>query len=352
MGQIIKKEFGSDFHLCLEEKWILKEKNHFFDKKSTSFFLSGRSALFALLKFGIKEHNWEKVFIPSYYCYEVNKYIEELPIEVNTYLYNPFAKNQNKCIDIVDKKTNVILNPDYFGVKKMGAIGYVNAFIIEDLTHNLLSIKNSKADYVFGSLRKELPMPVGGFLYSNVYNKIPDGKIKLEAKKITFQKITAMYLKQQYLEGEINNKKEFREHYINSEKQLELKLEDAKLPKVAQAILEELDIEKILNQKAKNLKDAFKYLNIYNNVSINCNIKNKGFGLFFKFRTKERRDTFRNYLIKESIFPAILWPGQKTDFDIEVENTIVFLHIDYRYIEKEIRYITDKINTFFKNEKL
>jgi hypothetical protein len=352
LGQIVNKEYGSDFHLCLEEKWLLKKGNHFFNKKKTSFFLSGRSALFTLLKFGIKEHNWEKVFIPSYYCYEVNKYIEELPIEVIRYQFNPFTKNQNECIDIVDKSTNVIVNPDYFGVKKRTTKEYVNAFIIEDLTHNLLNIKNSKADYVFGSLRKELPLPVGGFLYSNIHNNIPKGKIKLEAKKIAFQKITAMYLKKQYLEGEISNKEEFREHYIASEDELGLKLEEAKLPRVAQAILEELDIEKILNQKANNLKYAFKYLKKYNNVSINCSIKNKGFGLIFKFKTKERRDTFRQYLIKESIFPAILWPSQKTDLDIDVENTIVFVHIDYRYIEKDIKYITDKINTFFKYEKL
>lgn len=347
--QIVNKEFGSDFHLCLEKKWLLKKEERFFNSKKTSFFLSGRSALFALLESGIKEHGWEKVFIPSYYCYEVNKYIEELPIEIVAFQYNPLVSSKEH-INIEDKSTNAIINPDYFGLKKRTIEGYVNAFIIEDLTHNLLSVKKSKADYVFGSLRKELPLPLGGFLYSNTY-KTPKGKIKLDANKIAFQKLTAMYLKKQYLEGEISNK-DYREHYIKSEDKLELKLKGVRLPKIVQTILKSLDVEKILNKKTKNLKYAFKYLKTYNDVSINGGIKNKGFGLIFKFKTKERRDAFRQYLINENIFPAILWPNQKTDLDIDVENTIVFIHTDYRYTKKDIKYITDKINTFFQNEKL
>ena len=42
-----KKEFGSDFHLCQDIKWQVK-KEKFFDRKKSSFFLFGRSALFAI----------------------------------------------------------------------------------------------------------------------------------------------------------------------------------------------------------------------------------------------------------------------------------------------------------------
>jgi hypothetical protein len=52
------------------------------------------------------------------------------------------------------------------GVKKLDTSFLKKSVIIDDLTHNLLSFNESNADYCFASLRKQIPIAVGGFCLS------------------------------------------------------------------------------------------------------------------------------------------------------------------------------------------
>lgn len=345
-----KKEFGSDFHLCQDIKWQVK-KEKFFDRKKSSFFLSGRSALFAIIKHGIKNHQWKTVYLPTFYCQEVNRYIKKLPIKINFYEYNPFLKSKTENFDFKDDNSNVVVNVNFFGFDKLDLSLYTKLFIIEDLTHNLLSISSSIAHYTFGSLRKELPVPVGGFLNSQNF-PIPQGLICSEANNIAIQKLTAMYLKNQYLKGNLKDKSVFREFFLKSELDLDLDLKDAKMPVIARAIVQQLDILKILKQKTHNLKIAHDNLKLPKSIIVNQGFKRNSFGLMLRLKLKEQRDHLANHLINNNIYPAILWPNQKTVLNKEIEKQILFIHIDFRYLEEDIIHITNKINSYFQNEKL
>src|SRR4030095_3034820 len=131
------KEFGSDFHLCLDDKFLqFKEKNIFCDNKAFSLFFSGCSAIYSLLKFGINKHGWKKVYFPSYYCHGVVGFVSKLKIEICYYEFNPFLDIVEKDISVKDVRENVIINVSFFGVNKLKLSKYKNVVVIDDLSHD------------------------------------------------------------------------------------------------------------------------------------------------------------------------------------------------------------------------
>ncbi|WP_346883539.1 hypothetical protein [uncultured Algibacter sp.] len=342
---MISKEFGSDFHLCLEPEWQSKKGTSLF-LKNTSFFLSGRAALYSLLREGIKKYKWKTVYFPSYYCQEVIQYVKELSIKIKIYNFNPFLDFSETNININDEGGNVVINVDFFGVVKNSFSNIKNVVLIDDLTHNLRSIKESKADFIFGSLRKEIPIPTGGFISTRKQQKLPKGNKNNLALTIVIQKLTAMYLKKRYLEGVTSDKNTYRELFIASEDSLQCELKDSRLPKISNALLKDLNITKILKAKNKNIKVALTSLKIDKKIVLNNN-KKKGAGLVFKLSSKKERNDLKAYLVKNNIYPAILWPKQSSKRDVEIENRVLFLHLDYRYDINDVKYIVNKLNLFF-----
>lgn len=338
-------EFGSDFHLCLEKKWLSKNTIFNFDK--SSFFLSGRAALYALIKFGIKKHKWKTIYVPSYYCHDVTEYIKNLPIIIKPYSYNPYKTN---TIKINQNSPTAIVTVDCFGLEIEDNIvsKNKNIHLIEDLTHNLLKIKDSNADYVFASLRKQLPTPTGGILYTSLQSKLPSGENNPEANQIAYSKLVAMQLKRDYLFNKVDNKQTFRYYFYKSENNFSNQLKDASNPVISQNILEEINGSAILKQQRDNLATAIKSLKKNNEVIINNNLL-KGSGLILNFKSLEQRNKVKKHLIENNIYPAVLWPNQKEEADREIENTMLFVHIDYRYSEKEIIYIANTINKYFND---
>src|SRR5690606_33175876 len=126
---------------------------------------SGRAALKSIISNGIDKYSWKKIYIPSYYCHEVYDFIRELNIRLEFYECNPEANILP--LSIQDEVESALLVVNYFGISIPNFEHLKNITIIEDVTHDLSKINHSKANYVFGSLRKILPVPVGGFVKSN-----------------------------------------------------------------------------------------------------------------------------------------------------------------------------------------
>jgi hypothetical protein len=341
---MISNEFGSDFHY-FEGDGSLKVTSSFDDEKISLFF-SGRVALFNLLNFGIQKYKWKKVGFPSYYCHEVVSFCKDLQIEIAYYDYNPFSPILN--IEWDDDEQNVFINVDFFGAKKIDTSFVRKSVIIDDLTHNLLSISESKADYCFGSLRKQLPLGVGGFcigLKENVTFSLPFSDF---ANRLAIQKLTAMFLKSEYLAGRFENKEVFRNLFINAEHQFELAETNSEFPKIIKAQLFALKDENLIQKTRNNIAHAKTKLQLKN-----CNIvesdKKTEFGLVLFFDESATRNELRSYLIENKIYPAILWPSQKFEKDVFYENRMLFIHLDFRYSKEDVDFVVLKINEFFKN---
>jgi hypothetical protein len=348
---MINSEYGSEFHYCQEKQWSLENtSNSIFYGNTISLFFSGRSALFSVLEQGIKNDGWEKVFFPSYYCHEVIHFIKELSIQVVYYDFNPFLDFETKRINIEDVESNVIVNVDFFGLKKLDVSSFQNAKIIDDQTHNILDLKNSKADYCFGSIRKELPIPMGGFCYSPKRYALPNAKYNSECEALAIQKLSAMFLKKKYLEDALVTKDLFRMLFAAVENDFEANYTNAKMPNIAQSILFQLDIDKILEAKRNNLNFAIESLKDCKKIKINLGAKSKALGLVLECNSGEERNQLKLFLIEKNIFPAILWPDQINQRDKEIEDKILFLHVDYRYSTKDIIIIITTLKAFFNYE--
>ena len=186
-------EFGSDFHLCAYPigKSILDIY------QNANLYIDGRQALIDI----VKQNQWERIWVPSYYCYEFVESIRPY-IEVKYYNYTPF-EDLNQALDkitISDKEAIVISN--FFGLNDQSH-NYLKGTVIEDHSHDLISdwARNSNADWCFASLRKTLPVADGGILWSPKHYNLPRQPRHTEAgDKLADDRYRAMALKSQYLE--------------------------------------------------------------------------------------------------------------------------------------------------------
>jgi hypothetical protein len=349
---MINKEYGSDFHYYLEGDVVLRNPmDSLFYGSEFSLFFSGRTALFNIINEGIKFKKWAKIFLPSYYCHEVTHFIKRLPIEIIYYEFNPFLDSELNALKIEDIEKNVIVNVDFFGLKKADCSIFKNVVIIEDITHNILGFQKSQADYCFGSLRKELPVPAGGFCFSPKNFPLPTGTSNLKSENVAEQKLSAMFLKEKYLNGKLANKESFRKLFSDAENDFENDFTNTSISDCAKAILFQIDIKKILLHKYANIKTALIELENINNLKINFESnKKEAFGLSLECKTQIDRDKLKDHLIFNNIYPAVLWPNQLKERDEVIKNRTLFLHLDYRYDSKDIKVITNTIKDFFNYE--
>lgn len=341
---MINKEYGSDFHYFFDEN---VNNSSLFAEDKFSLFFSGRVALFNLLKFGIEKYQWKKVGFPSYYCHEVVEFCSKLPIEVIYYQFNPLLDSGS--IEWEDEENNVFVNVDFFGIKKLNTSFIKKSVLIDDVTHNLLSFNESNADYCFASLRKQIPLPVGGFCLSknNDFNS-QIGETDL-ANKTAVQKLSAMYLKSLYLKGNFKDKNIFRELYIQAEENFESVETNSKLPNIIQSQLFSLNPEGLIHATRKNFQILKSKIQASEKIKILKTESETEMGLILQCETNYLRDEIRKCLIGKMIYPAVLWPNQFLPKDIELESTILFIHCDFRHDENDVEFIALTINNFIKN---
>lgn len=336
-----KREFGSDFHLDFQ---LLKSKglNTFFTENIYLTY-SGRSALRLLLEFGIKNYDWKKLYVPNYFCHEVFNFIRQLNITLVYFQINPF----DRIIDtsnIEDSAYCVFLNVDYFGLGCI-QIKLQNAFVIEDLTHSIHSVYNSQADFCFGSLRKSLPIPVGGFIYSKKH-EITRLNHNDSISEHAIKRLLSMYLKSSYLKGETNNKIQFRELFMETEEDFKDPTLDGVIPSFVKQMVYSVDVNKILLAKEKNCLGASKALIKSDKFLIHTN-QGKEFSLILEFLNEQTKEQLKTFLISKNIYPFTLWPNQLSDQEIGISNRLLFIHLDYRYNSHDVKFICEAINSFF-----
>lgn len=346
------REFGSDFYFPIAPKWCLDDtEDSYFLTTDMCLFFSGRAALHHLLSHGIAVLGWKEVYLPSYYCHEVYRFLTQLPIELHYYSFNPLFDTTIDPKNVPDRPDCILVNVSFFGMKLADTTAFGSTVLVEDLTHNLQALDTSNAHYCFGSLRKELPMPVGGFCYSPKGFTIPPGVQNQEAEIITEQKLSAMRHKYDYLMGKREDKNTYRTLFAASEEQFEASFTQAALPKNARDILLQLDTDAILQQKRNNLTQALSELMGVLGLRLLGDHQNRTtFGLLLYSDTQQQRDSLRNHLINNHIYPAILWPDQIEARDRLLENRLLFIHIDFRYQAEDISVITQTIKSFYEHE--
>lgn len=348
----MQPEYGSDFHFF----------NGFGNADGTiekiypdcGLYFSGRSAFLKILEQGIMKHNWKTVYLPAYYCHEVANFISELPISIRYYDDGPYNNTKTDLCSI-DKRGNVYLKVNYFGFT--AAPDYIpsQAFLIEDHTHDLLSdwARTSNAHYCFASLRKSLPVPIGGAIWSPKGIDIPPNSTESEkGNTVAYMKLCAMLMKKVYLAGGEIKKQEYRSLFIESEQLIGNARINSILPSFVTSLIQRTSLIEIRNKKRDNYKYLLDCLEEKGRLKMaNLSEGKCPFGMVFYFNKQNERDHFKKYLIDKNIYPAVLWPGQFESKAKKFSNRSLVMHIDLRYGFTDMMYLAEVIKSYnYENE--
>lgn len=333
-------EFGSDFHYIEPQGCKSNTLMEFFP--DANYYADGRQALIHLYK----TQGWERLWVPEYFCYDVLESLKQAGLRLQLYVDYPCLYNDGDTLEEIQRKglfnaRDAILRVNYFGLRSYRNPERLNIPVVEDHTHDLIGswAINSRADWCIASLRKSLPLPEGGILWSSKGLHLPEAPIvDEENEKIATTRWDAMQMKAAYLDGEKVDKSSFRAGFLETEEFFD-RAEVCALDLVSREYLERFDVlewykkKKVNWQLLQDLKgEGFRVLMP---EGYGC----YPFSLVVEFISEYDRDRVRKALIDHQIYPAILWtipsPGEGEVF--KMSRGIVSIHCDGRYSEDDIR---------------
>lgn len=330
------QEIGSEF-------WAVPQSeidNGIFPE-STQWFLSGRSALQAIIA---ELKGCRTVAMPLWCCDSMVKPFADAGLEVNFYPVH-WEKDLNQEIR---HDCDVLFLMDYFGyTAETPDLSSYQGVIIRDVTHSLFSAVYDDADYYFGSLRKWCGIWTGGYAWSKDGHEIrvdmdldDCGYIALREK--------AMQSKQNYINGAATDK-----FYLGVFNEAEEVLERIGIVPAAQRDIqmsEKLDVEFIRTRHRENaaiLRAAFPEWLIFRDM------KDSDCPMFVPVLVPDgKRNALRRYLIQNEIYCPVHWPVNefhKLDAEAETiyENELSLV-CDQRYTQEDMYRMVDTINIFLQ----
>lgn len=329
------KEFGSDFHNIVGFQGTGNTLHDFYPK--ANYYADGRQALIHLYQ----SQSWQRLWLPEYFCYDVIASLKEAGLNLMFYQDWPNDHGDSETLENIQREgrflpTDAVLRVNYYGTRKYRSTEKLSvAAVLEDHTHDLIGDWpiHSTADWCIASLRKTLPIPEGGMLWSPMGLKLPTApEILDENERIATIRWDAMKLKTRYLAGEDVEKYEFRKGYVDTEEYFDHAPVCA-MDKMSQEYLKTFDIRGWYNHKRNNwdlLKDIKKEgVKVIIPEDIGCNT----FSLVLFFDNPDERDRVRKALIEHQVYPAVLWnvPDTASNEVQSFSRRMLSIHCDGRY---------------------
>lgn len=317
--------------------------------KDNKFLLSGRTAIYYVLKNILLENTVQKVYFPSYSCKSMTQAFEDLGIEIE--YYDVYYNNGLKYNINLDEECDIFFAMNYFGYSSTNMESYIKNFkekgkiIIEDITHSILSEKrySEYSDYLIGSLRKWFPIASGAVAVNMNSNFLLEPK-KISNENMIRIKQEAMQDKKDYIENtDVVEKDVFLEKYSKSNKILETDYQNYSIDDESLKILRGINLEEIIKIRNENVKVIYDKLEKNIDVRFLINDFNKKDVLLFVpvMIEKTKRDSLRKYLIENEIYLPIHWPvSEKMNNIIDNELSLI---CDQRYNKNQIAEYIDKM---------
>lgn len=337
------KEFGSDFHYIYT---YISGRAHLTDVyRGATLLADGRQCIVAL----IRQYGWKRIWMPDYFCYEVIDTIkEQTGIKVKFYEDSPFQEGQVENLPF--KEGDVLLRMNFFGLREQRTNKRITCPVIEDHTHDPFGhwALYSDADWCISSIRKILPLPEGGMMWSPKGHQLDTNIIVSEDnEKIAVTRWEGMEMKAAYLEGETVSKEDFRKRYTETEEWFDHSEPTLIDDRSKEFVSKQLDINLWQGAKRKNwvyLKSLVKsdVCKVLEPEDDSCTM----FSLVLYFDTKEIRDSVRKRLIESCVYPAILWvvPDGASKTARDFSERMLSVHCDGRYKEEDIKQLTSILN--------
>ena len=340
-------EFGSDFHLVAS---CGSSRRHLTDVFPGALLLAdGRQSIVLL----IRQHGWKRIWIPEYFCYEVIGSIEDQTgIRVMYYEENPMREAAVESLPFA--AGDVLLRVNFFGLRGFRSNRGIPCPVIEDHTHDLLGpwAAHSDADWCIASLRKTLPVPEGGMLWSPKGLPLPaEVRGTEENERIAATRWEGMALKARYLDGAAVRKEDFRKCYTETEEWFDHALPVAIDDRSRAFLSQELDLERWQDAKRSNwclLRELVRGCDVLAPEEEACT----AFSLVLLFESRERRDEVRKQLIGKAVYPAILWavPDGVSGASKDFSGRMLSVHCDGRYSGQDIRQLAGMLNKLLESK--
>jgi hypothetical protein len=316
---------------------------------------SGRDAIRALLQHGRDTFGWSTLWVPSYYCQDVLKDIVTDGLDIRTYPDSPLDDE----LDVIDlplgaKGALLLLNP--FGLRtrtRPGEFDRKGMWVIEDHTHDLWSplARTSHADFGVASLRKSIPIPDGGILWSPMGHALPTSvkptKRRMDASN---SKLAAMVLKSLYLSGVNDCKPLSREFFVQGEAQIAAGAISG-MPYSTQTILQGFNAEEWRTRRKRNFSVLVAALAEVPNLRILLPSSKEAvpFCVVLQLPIGSWRDQLRENLINAGVYPGIFWSLDDSRVvgirptDLAFSRRMLTVHCDGRYSEAHMLVVADVI---------
>lgn len=342
--------YGSSFYTPSKE--TLDSLKHIEFLKNYILLYNGRDAISYVISFISKTKRIQTIWMPEYYCPYVKLWLEKKFDFIKYYNIDPFDKTKQPDWSQFNPDKDIVILNNYWGVRHYNLPTNKRPIVIEDHSHGWLtsSCMNSKADFCIASLRKTVPLPLGGIAW------IPDGtetgQSLLSSGIFTEHSTTYsnMHKAWDILQKSMNLKAvcidtSSKASYLNFFAQGEMMIRDNQYTyDVAddhKTALEKFSFKNYNDFKSNNLKCILLEIKKNKNFKI-INLDEKDyFGLILVLKTKDSLNSLKQYLISNKIYPAQLWPENSVQKKYKY---LLNIHVDFRYNCNDMKYIAKVIN--------
>lgn len=333
-------EFGSDFHYIDS---YFSGRAHLTDVYRNAMLMAdGRQCIVAL----IRQNGWKRLWMPEYFCYEVIETIkQQTEAEIKYYHDLPDCDDTAEIKQLPFEKGDVLFRVNYFGTRDSRSNKDIPVPVIEDHTHDLLGhwALYSDADWCIASLRKTLPVPEGGMVWSPKELSVESLEFSVSSEEIAAERWEGMEMKAQYLRGEAVEKEAFRKKYLETEDWFDV-AEPTAIDARTREFLGQFDINSWQGAKRRNW-ELLRSL-----VNAKCLLPEDDSCTPFSFvvmaDSHQERERLRKQLIERAVYPAVLWnvPDTVSREVKDFSERMLSIHCDGRYTEDDMRQLAVIIN--------
>lgn len=356
-------EYGSIFHWPPRNKTGQPADPH--ASLHGSFYGSGRDAMRVLMAHGMANRGWKRLWMPSYFCQAVTQALVSTGIQVRLYPHGP--DDASLGFDRIETAPgDVVLRMNYFGMRSAlpgDGLDRSQVEIIDDHSHDPWAqcARESDADWCVASLRKTLPIPDGGVLWSPREHELPPvPAVSGERRAASFEKMTAMVLKGMYLDGQPIDRELYRRLAASGEEQMGSG-EPSAMPEWTADALGCFPVEAWREQRRANYRvveqtlahRTWLRLIIPDDDRVCC-----PFSGILVLESEEMRDRLQQEMAARKMFLPVLWPMDHLalpgvpEEQLQFSKCMLCVPCDMRYEEdavghvaRMIREIGDRLTT-------
>jgi hypothetical protein len=349
-------ELGSEFHFVSP----METGEHSTWPSHAAYYGSGRDAMRSILLHGQRQYGWKRLWVPLYFCQDVVSALHSTGLEVCFYSDGPIDSTPQ--LDQASLcKGDIVLLMNFFGLRCTAApvqeLQALGAGVLEDHSHDPWSLwaRHSTADWCVASLRKTLPLPDGGILWSPQGHELPSlPPVTEHRQRASLHKLAAMALKTLYLASDYDDKQQYRALAIAGEKEI-AEGQISAMPQHSQALLGTFPV---LNWRIRRQENVAELYRAMHQIGwLDCLGKNSDagicpFGGILLVNSEERRNHIRVQLINAGVYPAILWPLENLPLTattlpyIDFSRRMFMIHCDMRYGPEDMQRVASLICRF------